>query len=213
MPILDEKTRNEVQKILGNLKKPVRLKLWTQPMECMACRQTHELLDEVVSLNDKLSLEVYPVEAVTAESKDKTEDKLPAIAVIGEKDHNIRFYGVPAGYEFSSLLNAILIVSTGVTKLLPETRHWLATLEKPLHLQVFVTPTCPYCPTAVMLAHQLAYASDQISAGMVELTEFPHLATKYGVQGVPSTVINETIYQEGAAPEAILVAKLKEAVR
>lgn len=212
MPILDEKTRMEVQKILSNMVKPVRLKLWTQPMECMACKQTHELLNEVVSLNDKLSLEIHPVEAILPGASGRVEDKLPAIAVNGVKDHGIRFYGVPAGYEFSSFLNAVLIVSTGITKLLPETREWLSKLDKPIHLQVFATPTCPYCPAAVMLAHQLAYASDMIRADMVELTEFPHLATKYGVQGVPRTVINETFAQDGAAPEAVLLAKLKEAV-
>ncbi len=75
-----------------------------------------------------------------------------------------------------------------------------------------MTPTCPYCPQAVILAHQLAMASDQITADMVEISEFPHLAQKYQVQGVPRTVINEKWSLDGAAPEAMLVAKAKEAL-
>jgi glutaredoxin len=85
-------------------------------------------------------------------------------------------------------------------------------LSEPLHLQVFVTPTCPYCPQAVILAHQLALESDYITADMVEATEFPHLSMKYQVMGVPRTVVNETVHVEGVAPEQMLVAKMEEAL-
>jgi predicted DsbA family dithiol-disulfide isomerase len=60
----------------------------------------------------------------------------------------------------------------------------------------------------VVLAHKLAMASDLVTADMVEATEFPHLAVKYQVQGVPRTVINETIHIEGAVPEKALVSRL-----
>ncbi len=56
-----------------------------------------------------------------------------------------------------------------------------------------------------MLAHQLAVESDLVRADMVEVIEFPHLATKYQVMGVPRTVINETIQIEGAMPEPMLM--------
>jgi alkyl hydroperoxide reductase subunit AhpF len=91
-------------------------------------------------------------------------------------------------------------------------KSYLAALDKPLHLQVFVTPTCPYCPPAVYLAHQLAFESDLVRADMVEAIEFPHLSYKYQVQGVPRTVINESTYLEGAAPEGMLLAKIKTAI-
>ncbi len=63
-----------------------------------------------------------------------------------------------------------------------------------------------------MLAHDLAIASDMVTADMVEATEFPHLAQKYRVMGVPRSIINETVHQEGAAPEPMLLERLKEAV-
>ena len=59
-----------------------------------------------------------------------------------------------------------------------------------------------------MLAHKLAMASDLITADMVEATEFPHLANKYQVYGVPRTVINEVIHIEGAVPEEMMVDEL-----
>jgi glutaredoxin-like protein len=128
------------------------------------------------------------------------------------KDYGIRFYGIPSGYEFSSIIEDIMMVAEGESGLSAETKAWAAALESPVHLQVFVTPTCPYCPRAVLLGHQLAMESDMITADMVEAIEFPHLSNKYSVQGVPRTVINETVHLEGAAPEAMMLGKLKEAV-
>lgn len=212
MPILDEKTKTEVTKMLLPMIKPVILRLYTQPFECGYCKDTHTLLEELASLNGLLQLEVFQFDQDTEAVKKDAIDKIPAIAIIGEKDYGIRFYGIPAGYEFSSLLNAILMVSTGVVKLTTETKTWLDNLAKPVHIQVFVTPTCPYCPPAVILAHSLAFYSDKVKADMVEVSEFPHIANKYSVQGVPRSVINEKWFMEGAAPEAMLLSKIKEAL-
>jgi glutaredoxin-like protein len=212
MPILDDKVMQEVTKALANMKNTVTLKLFTQSFECGYCKETHQLLEELTSANKLLKLEVFQFETDTEIVEKLGITNIPAIAVTGEKDYGIRFYGIPAGYEFSSLLSAILMVSTGVTKLTTETKTFLDNLKKPVHLQVFVTPTCPYCPPAVMLAHQLAFYSEQVKADMVEISEYPHLAQKYSVQGVPRTTINEKWFVEGAAPEAMLIAKIKEAL-
>ncbi len=74
-------------------------------------------------------------------------------------------------------------------------------IDRPMHIQVFVTPTCPYCPRAVRLTHQFAMKSDLIRADMIESTEFPQLANRYEVMAVPKVVINDTIFSEGALPE------------
>lgn len=212
MPILDEKVIGEVKKALQNMKNEVRLLLFTQSFECGYCKETHQLLEELAGTNSLLKLEVHEF----ASDKEAVEkygvDKIPSIAVLGEKDYGIRFYGIPAGYEFSSLLSAILMVSTGIIKLGEDTKKFLDNLAKPVHMQVFVTPTCPYCPQAVILAHQMAFYSDKVKADMVEISEYPYLAQKYNVQGVPRTTINENWYQEGAAPEQMIVAKIKESL-
>ena len=212
MAMLDDKVMQDVKKALAKMQKPVTLQLFSQAFECGYCKETHQLLSELSAANPLLKLELHQFESDSKAVKSFAIDKIPAIAVIGEKDYGIRFYGIPAGYEFSSLLAAILMVSTGITKLTAATKEFLGSLSKPIHLQVFVTPTCPYCPAAVMLAHQLAFVSPHIVADMVEITEFPHLSQKYSVQGVPRTTINEKWFVEGAAPEAMLIAKLKEAL-
>jgi glutaredoxin len=87
----------------------------------------------------------------------------------------------------------------------------LAKIDKPLHLQVFVTPTCPYCPKAVRMAHKAAIENENITADMVEAAEFPHLSMRYNVRGVPRTVIGEDFPIEGAVPEMAFVEKVMEA--
>jgi len=131
---------------------------------------------------------------------------------MGAEDYGVHFYGIPSGYEFTSLLQAIDAVATGKPELSEKTMEALAKVTEPIHMQVFVTPTCPYCPQAVMLAHQIAVASPMVRADMVEAMEFPHLATKYQVMGVPRTVINETVHIEGAAPEPMVLDRLWEAL-
>jgi glutaredoxin-like protein len=137
-------------------------------------------------------------------------DKIPAIAIIGAEDYGVRFYGIPSGYEFTSLLLAIKAVAAGKPELSEEGLQALAELTEPIHMQVFVTPTCPYCPGSVVLAHQMAIASPMVRADMVEATEFPHLSIKYQVMGVPRTVINETTHIEGLASEPMVLEKLEE---
>jgi glutaredoxin-like protein len=135
-------------------------------------------------------------------------DKIPAIAVLGGdgSDHGLRLYGIPAGYEFASLLGALDLVARGDSGLAPASRQKLKAVSRPLALQVFVTPTCPYCPRAVTLAFQMAMESPSISAAMVEATEFPHLAGRYQVSGVPHTVIGDGGQpMVGALPEAAAV--------
>ena len=125
--------------------------------------------------------------------------------MLGAKDYGIRLYGIPSGYEFGTLIEDIRMVSSGESGLAPATRETVAKVQDPVHIQVFSTPTCPYCPQAVLLAHRLAMESELIHADMVEAYEFPQLATRYQVMGVPRTVINDTIQIEGAMPEPMLM--------
>ena len=211
--MLDEKTASKAKELLRELEKKVKLVVFTQETECMFCRQNRELAQEVAGLSEKLSVEVFDFVKDAQEAKAYGIDKVPALAVIGEtKDHGIRFYGIPSGYEFVSLLEAIRIVSTGRHGLTPETLEKVSSIGKPVHIQVYVTPTCPYCPRAVVLAHKLALASEMIRGDMVEAIEFPHLANKYAVMGVPKSVINESGFVDGAVPEKMFVDKLMKAL-
>jgi glutaredoxin-like protein len=218
MPLISQKDADHLRaEFEANLVNPVKLVMFTQEIECQFCAETRQIVEEIAGLSDDISAEIYNFVADKATADLYDIDKIPAIAILrveeGEdRDYGIRFYGIPSGYEFTSVIEDILDVSKGESGLQPKSKETVAGLTEPVHFQVFVTPTCPYCPQAVRLAHMLAMESDLITADMVEAIEFPHLANKYTVYGVPRTVINEKVHQEGAVPEPMLLAKLLEAV-
>jgi glutaredoxin-like protein len=209
MALIKDKDAKAVQDRLANLVNPVTVAVFTQEFECDLCRETRELAEEVAALSGgKVKTEVYDLVRDSAKAQSLGVDKIPAIAVLGAggEDRGIRFFGIPAGYEFMSLLEALEMVSRGDSGLSPGTREKLKALKDPLSLQVFVTPTCPYCPRAVLTAFRFAMESKLVTAAMVEATEFPQLANKYQVSGVPHTVIGESPQPMiGAYPEAAAV--------
>lgn len=212
MQYLNKKIVKELEEDFKGLKKEVTLKFFTQELECRFCKDTRGLLEEISNLSDKIKLEIYDFMKDKDIADQHGVDKIPATVVLTDEDKDIKFYGIPSGYEFGSLIEAIKLVSTDKNPLTDNTKSYLDSLEKEVHLQVFVTPTCPYCPGAVILAHQMAHYSPKVKADMVEATEFPDLSVKYQVMGVPRTVINESEFQEGAAPEPMLIEKIKAAV-
>ena len=216
MSLLNAEIRGQLEQEFAKLDGPVKLAMFTQANECQYCKETRQLAEEISALSAKISLEVYDQVADAEVAEQYQIDKIPAIAIVkgGDepRDYGIRLYGIPSGYEFSTLIEDIVMVSSGESGLSDATKTYLAGLTEPLHLQVFVTPTCPHCPPAVRLAHMMAMESELVVGDMVEAMEFPHLSQKYQVMGVPRTVINEDTFMEGAAPEAMLMGKVREAL-
>ena len=213
MSIIKEDQKKQLKKRLKKLDGDVKLIVFTQEMECQYCEQTRELAEDLAALSDKITVETYDFVADKDEVEKYKIDKIPATVVEGEKDYGIRFYGIPAGYEFVSLVDAIEAVSTGETGLSDETKTALGQLEDEVHIQVFITLTCPYCPNTVEMAHKMAMESDLVTADMVESAEFPHIANKYGVMAVPKVVVNEDTQFEGVLPENEFVENVIDAVK
>lgn len=217
--VLNDQIVKQIQEAFAEVKKPVEVLLFGSKENCDYCNETRQLLEEVTALNDKLSLNVYDIQENADVASQFNVTNAPGI-VIAAKDNaevtnlGIQFSGIPSGHEFSTLINDILIVSRRESGLDAKTREFLKKLDKPLHLQVFVTPTCPYCPRAVLLAHQMAMENPQmIIAEGVEATEFPELANRFNVRGVPQTVINSGAGSVvGAVPEQNLLAEIQKAL-
>jgi len=141
MPLLDANTRQQVAAELADLENPVKLVMFTQAFECQYCSETHQLCDEIASLSEQISVEAYNFVTDKEKVEEYGIDKIPAVAVVGEKDYGVRYFGIPSGYEFMSLLDSLKTVSAGEVELMPETLAFLDGLKDPLHIQVFVTPT------------------------------------------------------------------------
>ena len=141
MALLNEKIRKEVRAALADISQPVTFKVFTQPFECQYCKETRELVEEVASLSEKVSVEVFDFVDDKALADSLGIDKVPAVAIIGAKDYGIRMFGIPSGYEFGSLIESIKLVSEGKSGLSPDTKKMVAKLTKPVKMQVFITPT------------------------------------------------------------------------
>jgi glutaredoxin-like protein len=214
--LLDENVRNQVRKAFDGLQHPVQILFFGSQENCDYCNDARQLLEEVVALSPTLGLTVYDLHVDTATAGQYRVDKAPAFVVTardGETltDTGIQYSGIPSGHEFSTLIQDIILVSSRDSGLKEATRQFLKALQKPIHLQVFVTPTCPYCPRAVVLAHQMAMENPgMIRAEGVESMEFQAVAKQFNVSGVPQTTINGGMGSViGAVPEANLLAEIQ----
>ncbi len=204
--MLSEGDRRAIQeRFFSKLEGKVALHFFTIEFDCMYCGEIAQLYSELAELSPLLEVVVHDFEEDRDAARRFDVDVAPCTAIVGERDYGLRFYGIPAGYEFRSFLQAIVDVSRGRTELPGEVRDRAKALGKPVELKVFVTPTCPYCPQMALAAFQLAVESDLVRAKVIEASEFPQLASKYGVMAVPKTIVNDLAGFEGAVPASVLV--------
>ncbi len=144
--MLDEKIREQVKQIFAGLSEPVSVLFFGQKQDCDYCKSTRQLMEELVALSDKLLLQAYDVDEQPEIAAKYHVEHLPGIVITSPegdtfKDYGIRYAGIPAGHEFTSIIRDLLMVSSRSSGLSNEVKEYLSTLEKPVHLQVFVTPT------------------------------------------------------------------------
>ena len=149
MPLLDDRVQKQVREALADLQQPVRLVMFTQreggALECAYCGETRQLVEEIGKLSDRIAVDIRDFQADADLAGRYGVDKIPAIVMesAGETptDHGIRFYGIPSGYEFSSLIEDLRMLGRGDAGLAPPTRDTIAKITRPVRIQVFVTPT------------------------------------------------------------------------
>ncbi|MGC8734197.1 MAG: protein disulfide oxidoreductase [bacterium] len=225
---ISKQDRQEIKKQVGNLNKPTEVLLFSQKISCEYCPDTEQLLKELTETLDNLKLVVYnPLVDVDLANKYGINKELPAILLRTEKDYNFKFLGIPAGYEFTWLLNSILMVSNNQLPIsdrtvasIKELDNMLKNNQAILELWVFVTPTCPYCPIMTISSTAFSVVSENIKAINVEVSEFQDYAVKYNIMGVPKTVLklitkDQKVFEdsiEGALPENKFVEFIKHFV-
>jgi glutaredoxin-like protein len=174
--------------------------------------QTKELLEELVALNDNLSL---IIESCDNAKKMKSEELTlcPSIKIKSDRSGFINFYGAPAGHEFTSLVEAIKDMGSENLSLPDDVIKDLKEIKEPIDIKVFITHGCPYCPGAVRNAHQFSLVNEKIKGSMVDANHFAELSIKYGVSSVPHTVVNDKIGFVGSMPPNLFLSKIKEALK
>ncbi len=212
MSLLNDDVKKQVKDELGELANEVKLIAFTQKENCQFCNDTAELLKEVGELNDKIAVEVYDIDDNSDKAAEYNVNKAPTIVPISKKDYNIRFYGIPGGYEFVSLIETIKMLGADESGLSDDIKKEIQAIDKEVNLNVFITLSCPYCPRSVITAHKFAFENDKISSAMVEAQEFPEWSQQFEVMAVPKTVINDSHSFEGAMPEDMVLQEVKKAL-
>ena len=213
-PIISDQDRATLKRTFRkDLSGDVNLRLFTQrpsPIaipgrDCPSCAQTQQLMEELAALSPKLHLDTIDFYQDPQVARDHGVTRIPAL-LLGANGHSrVKFYGVPMGYKLATIVEGIKTISRNVSPLSMETRKKLRRVNQPVHIQVFVTPSCTYCPGQARLAHAFALDCPHISADVIEIQEFPALAQTYAVRSVPLTVINEYSKFTGAVSEAQLL--------
>jgi alkyl hydroperoxide reductase subunit AhpF len=204
---LGEYERDSIRGILAGLERdvPVLLELGPEesPVTVIAggreidfAAETQALLEQVASLSERVLLTVAEVEERGSWPK----------TTVGER---LAYHGMPWGFELTTLIGAIAEAGRTTSSLAPASLAALDALEFDIALEVYVTPTCPHCPPAVLMAYRCALASSRVAAAAVEATEFAAAADRHGVVSVPATVANGRLAWVGALPEAVFVQRLR----
>ena len=143
MAILTERDRTAVTEELGKLAGPVTLVVFGQQLGPGSeySVETERLVREVAECSDRVSVEIYNLHIDREKAAGYGIDRAPAIVVEGARDYGIRFFGIPAGYEFTNLIDGMQVAASGEPKLSPETLERLRGLTERVHIQVFTTPT------------------------------------------------------------------------
>ncbi len=181
--------------------------------DCMYCKETKMLAEEVAQIHPKIHLKVFDFDKDKDAVEKYSVEKYPATIVTraGVEDGRIVYSGIPSGYEFGSLIEDIKFVSTNEAQVSSKAMEILSKIDKPMKIQVYVTPTCPYCPRAVGVAHKFALLNKNIKGEMIEAQEFYKESEEAGVSAVPHIVINNQVSFVGAQPDEAFAEYLQEA--
>jgi glutaredoxin-like protein len=212
MALIDEGTKSKLRERLAGLDGPVELRLYLKPdsgrlilpggLGCPTCSLAEELARAVANAApERVTLSVIDV---LEQPDEGMQVPTLTIGAPGE-EARIAFQGLPAGYEFSTLLDAIERVSSKGGSLAPDLIKRLSELGTDVEVMVFVTPTCPYCPGAASMANRMALTSPRVRSVVVEANEFAELSRRFQVEGVPRTVVNRSGSFVGALPETMFV--------
>jgi glutaredoxin-like protein len=144
--LLNDDITKQIREVFDGLKNPVQLMFFSSKDNCAYCDDTRQLVEEVAALSDLLSIEIYDMQADADLAAKYNVDKAPGLVIAAKEgqqvtDFGVRLSGIPSGHEFTSLIQDIILVSNRDSGLTPQTREFLKGLDKPILLQVFVTPT------------------------------------------------------------------------
>ena len=202
--LIDERSRKELEKkFQRELENEVGLSVFVGPVNKEYCDFTVQLCEELSELDSRIAVTVY---------QDSDEEmvrlaitRTPTVLIGWNQGYRLKYTGAPVGQEAGGFIETISLVSGGESGLQGDSRAKLQNIDRDVSIQVYVTPNCPYCPRAVLLAHQVAIESKGwVQSECVEASQNMDLAMQFNVSSVPQQVINGDMdsVSIGVQPEA-----------
>jgi glutaredoxin-like protein len=172
------------------------------------CSAAKSILDELNDISPHVNVHVHDFDRDTKVVEQYGIMTPPAIVIQSTADRGLRYYGIPSGYEFSTLIHSMSMVGKGKVDISPELRERSSAVKERVEIFVFVTPSCPHCPRAASMAHKFALLNEHIESTIIEANGFPELSKAFGVMAVPKTVINKNHSFEGTVHEDRFVEEI-----
>ncbi|MFP3950317.1 MAG: protein disulfide oxidoreductase [Candidatus Micrarchaeia archaeon] len=206
--MFDEELKKQLSdKFSSELKGDVKLILFGQENEGTFCRELEEFTKEISSLSGKLSYKSYPISS--PERAKHGVERAPSLVIYSkENDVSATFCGVPGNHFFVTFVEDIVDASRGSPRISGDLLDKAKSINFPVKLMVFVSQSCPYCPSAVKAAHDISLSNPKVKAEMVDASLFRQLAQRFMIMGVPKTVINNKSQVAGATPLSELISQI-----
>ncbi len=207
--------RKQITQILGQMVRPITIKLFVDEKGCQTCNETQQLLGEFKETSSKINLEILDKNQNPKEAEKYGITLLPSFVMLNDLGEykGVKFNGIPAGHEINSFISALIEMSGHPLKVPQVALDRIAKIKKPVNIKVFVTLSCPHCPGAVQNAHRLAMLNPNIQAEMIEANTFPGISQQYNVSGVPKIIINEKYELLGNQPLEAFLNEIEKSLR
>lgn len=200
--MLDDKDIRYVKELFGSkLKDDVNLVLFIDSKSAYS-EKAVQLLQEIEKIDERIKIEAVDSADEKEMRVEREIDRTPALLIAPEKGYQMYYFGVPSGYQFAALLDDIVDVSNGMSRLNNFTRERLRVIRIPVDIKVFVDPMEEICAGAVRIAHQFSMENKKIRSSMIDLSQFPEASAHSDMSLLPKVVINNTVSFNGPMPEA-----------
>ncbi|WP_228546722.1 protein disulfide oxidoreductase [Hyperthermus butylicus] len=216
---IDKETRDAIKEAFEDLVKPVEINVFIGP-NCRYCDETVKIAkvleEEAPVKNGKklVTMKIYEKDKHVDVFKKHGVERIPSLTLV---EGRIKYTGTPSGEELRGLVETIIRISQEDSGLDETTVEKIKLIEKPVHVEIIVTPQCPYCPYAALLSNMFAYEAwrngktDFVSE-IVEAYENPDIADKYGVTSVPAIAINGVLAFVGVPYEEDFIERIIDVV-
>jgi alkyl hydroperoxide reductase subunit F len=194
--VLDDTLKAQLQGYLAMLRQPI--KLIASLDDSATAVEMRKLLDTIVSLSDKVTLETTG-----------SDVRRPSFVIARDSETaGVRFAGLPLGHEFTSLVLALLWTGGHPPKVEQDVLEAIKALQGDFNFEVYMSLTCHNCPDVVQALSLMAIFNLNVKTVVIEGGAFQQEVTEREIMAVPMVFLNGKVFGSGRMTVEEIVAKL-----